>query len=198
MNRDNLLFAFAGVLLGFVAAYFLFETVARNQPARLPVADATAVGQAPGAAPAAAAAAQAPFMAQLAEAERFVEADPEDADARLRLANMYFDAGMWERAAGSYERFLELGSPTPDVLSDFGVSLYELRRFDEALAQFRQAQELSPEHWESRFNQVVVLAFGLERFDEAEAILDELRSMQPNNPQIEQLAANVAQRRAAA
>lgn len=192
MNRDNLLFALAGVLIGFTGAYFVFESVAERQPPRLPMgAAAVAASQQAGqqGAP------RAPFLERLAELERFVQSNPQDADAVLQLANIYFDAQNWSGAAQAYQRLLELRPPNPDVLSDLGVSLQRLGRSDEALAMFGRAQQLAPDHWQSRYNEVVVLAFDLQRFDDAERVLSELRRLQPDNPDVERLADAVAERK---
>ena len=197
MNRDNLLFALAGVLVGFTVAYFLFELVAERQPPRLTAGAAAAAGQAaPGQSQQAPP--RAPFLERMAELERFVQANPDDAEANLQLANVYFDGQNWSGAVQAYQRFLELRPPDPDVLSDFGVSLQRLGRSDEALAMFGRAQELAPDHWQSRYNQVVVLAFDLERYDDAERVLVELRRLQPDNPDVQRLADAVAERKNAA
>ncbi len=59
------------------------------------------------------------------------------------------------------------------------------------MAQFEQAQEINPERWESRYYEVIVLAFDLERMEQAEKTLEELRQLQPDNPNVEQLAQQV-------
>lgn len=195
MNRDNVLYAMGGLLVGFVAAYFLFEFVAERQAPRL-VPGATAAVGAP--AVPAGEAPRAPFLERTAEMERFVQANPQDDAAIRQLANLYFDAENWSGAAAAYEHYLTLRPGDADVHSDFGVSLQRLGRADEALAQFKRAQELDPNHWQSRYNEVVVLAFDLQRYDEAEKILDELRRLQPQNPDVERLAAAVSERKSAA
>ena len=51
LDRNNVLFALAGVVVGFVLAYFLYEAVGENQPPRRVVQEQAAVS-APGGAPA--------------------------------------------------------------------------------------------------------------------------------------------------
>lgn len=210
--RDQALAALAGVLVGFVAAYFLFEAVATRQPPRRAFhgdGEAVTAGQPgggaepgnpgnPGAGPVPDAAPRAPFMERVNEIEREIAASPGDPAPRQTLANLYFDAGLWPQAEAAYQRYLELAPDDPDALSDLGVCLYQQGRFDEALALFRRVQEVVPGHWQSRFNEAVVLAFGLKRYEEAEALVEELRRDQPDNPTVERLAAGIEESKAAA
>lgn len=203
MNRDNVLWALAGLLVGFVAAYFLFETVASRQPARAVFGEAPAAAAAPGApqqaAPAGEAGVNAPFLQQQAsQLEQAVEANPQAAESWLQLANLRFDLQQYAAASEAYERYLALAPPHPDVLTDLGVTYHLTGRPQEALAQFDRAQELQPDHWKSQFNEVVVLAFQVGRLDEAERVLARLRELQPDNPDVERLAAEVSARRGSA
>lgn len=202
--RDHALSGLAGLLVGFVAAYFLFESVATQQPPRRAfhgdggTAQAAAAPGGGGGDAGAAGAPRAPFMEQVNAIQQRISAAPDDPAPRLELANRYFDAGLWPQAETAYGSYLELSPDDPDALSDLGVSLYQQGRFDEALERFRRVQELQPDHWESRFNEAVVLAFGLNRYDEAGALVEELRGLQPGNPSIEQLAAEIEKRKSAA
>ncbi len=207
--RDHALSGLAGLLVGFVAAYFLFESVASQQPPRRAFhgdgGDAVAAPPPPPpdggggmTAPDAGGAPRAPFMEKVNEIQQRITAAPDDPSPRLELANLYFDAGLWPQAETAYGGYLELRPDDPDALSDLGVSLYQQESFDEALAIFRRVRELAPDHWESRFNEAVVLAFGLRRFDEAEALVEELRRLQPDNPNVERLAAGIEESKSAA
>ncbi|HUO87206.1 MAG TPA: tetratricopeptide repeat protein [Thermoanaerobaculia bacterium] len=203
MSRDNALWGMAGVLVGFVAAYFLFEAVAGRQPPRVTTGTAIPAAQAPGAPTAAPGGApdgvEAPFLQQRArQLEGVVENDPTAADAWLELANLRFDLARYPAAVEAYERHLELATPDPDVLTDFGLSLHMIGRPEDALAQFDRAQQIAPDHWKSQFNEAFVLAFDLGRFDEAWQVVERLRRMQPGNPDVERLATEISARRSAA
>ena len=204
MTRDTFLFLIIGILFGFIAGYWLHEVMTGVQPPRMAPGTGTVsapdAGGAPGApgAPAAGAGNPQAAMQQVQELAAYVEQNPDDIDAALQLAEMNFAIGNWPQAAELYERVLTLRPESPGVLSDLGVAYRELGRFDEALVQFDRAQELDPDHWESRFNEVIVLAFDLNRPDEATQTLEELRSLQPENPTVERLAEEVERARDAA
>ena len=102
-----------------------------------------------------------PAMADILRLREQVEKNPNDADAVLTLANLNYDIRNWERARELYEQYLKLRPPHPDVLTDLGVSLRGLKRFPEAMARFEEAQRLQDGHWQSLYNEVVVLAFDL-------------------------------------
>lgn len=200
MSRDNALFALAGVLVGFVVAYFLYEAIGEKQPPRLPAAEAAAagpMGAAPPGGPGGGAADPAALRREAERIEAFLGESPDVPQAWLQLGNLRFDAREYPAAAEAYRRYLALAPPDPDVLTDLGVAYHLMQRPDDALEQFAAAQRLAPDHWQSRFNEVVVLAFDLGRYDEASRVLDELRELQPGNPDVERLAAEVERRRGA-
>lgn len=204
MNKDNLLFAVVGILLGFVSGYLLFEAMAARQPPRLGTAGGAPTAAGPMGQPAAppqgapAQGGSGPAMAQIEELQRRLQENPNDADAVRTLANLNFDIQNWQRAQELYSRYLEIRPNDPDVLVDLGVTHRELGQFDRALELFHQVQQQNPNHWQSYYNEVVVLAFDLKRFVDAEAALARLRELQPGNPDVERLATAVEQQRNAA
>jgi len=219
VNRDNLLFLFFGLLLGFVGAYLAFEAIAAKQPPRrvagMPIedpnagsGDATTPLSAPdasgapgmGGAPTGDGAPRAagPGMEEIRKLKEYVDQHPEDADAVRKLANLNFDIGNWTRARDLYLQYAKVAKPDADLLTDLGITHRELGESEQALARFREAEKLAPEHWQSRFNQAIVLGLDLGRFDEAVAVLDQLRQTQPGNPEIDRLKGEIEKRRKAA
>lgn len=202
MNRDrtfsiltNLLSGAFGVLIGFVVAYFAIEAIGPRQAPRIPPGQAAAQASAGQAAQNAGDPGDAERRAMVPQLESFLASNPGNADAWLQLAHVAYDLEDWPRAVDAYQRYLDLAPADPDVLSDLGVSLRGVGRGEEALAAFDRAQQIAPQHWQSRFNEVVVLAFDLGRFDAAAEVIDELRELQPDNPNVEQLAAAVERSR---
>lgn len=188
MNRDNVLFAVIGLLVGFIAGYLLHEVMAARQPPRNPGQQSAGGSGGPpmGTNPA---------MEEILRLRDYVEANPNDAEAVLRLANLNFHIQSWDRARQLFEQYLRLRPEEPDVLSDLGVCYLELGNSQRALDLFNRAQELDPNHWQSRYNEVVILAFDLRDFAAAERVIEELRRLQPGNPDVEALAAAVARQR---
>jgi cytochrome c-type biogenesis protein CcmH/NrfG len=214
MNKDNLIFAVFGILVGFISGYLMHEVVASRQPPRLtpelraqiamPGEDPTAPGAGPtdargadlgmgGGAPG-----SGPAMEQVQQLRAYVEQNPDDADAVLQLANMNFDIRNWTRAVELYNQYLKLRPGDANVLTDLGVAYQASQEYDQALATFDEAQKLAPDNWKAYYNEVIVLAFDLKRFDDAERVLAELQRLQPGNPDVQRLADEVSRRRNAA
>lgn len=216
MNRDNVLYTTVGLLAGFIVGYLAHETVASRQPlpgwtlaaaeAQLRAGAATGGGAPAGAAMgggtmgggAAGPTSAAPAAAGMEEVQRlaaYVAENPEDADAVRMLGNLNYDIQNWSRAAELYERYLALRGREVDVMTDLGVVYRNLGRPQDALGLFAEVRELDPEHWQSRFNEVIVLAFDVEDLDAAWEASQELRRLQPDNPQVERLVAELERRR---
>lgn len=136
-------------------------------------------------------------MPEIENLRKRVEQNPNDPDAVVALANANFDIQNWGRAIELYEQFEKLRPGNPDVLTDLGVCLRASGRLDEALATFRKAQALSPTHWQSRFNEVVVLAFDQGNYPAARAVIAKLRQIQPNSPELDRLEQEMAKRQGA-
>lgn len=225
MNKDNLLFTLLGLVLGFVTGWLMFEKIALRQPPRLtqdqlaavmsgaavpgpgsaPTAPTGAAGAPPAGMPGAAGPGQID-TSKLDELQRQLQQNPQNPDLILAVANETFDVAtragkapfVWQQARDHYLQYLSLKEPDPNVLSDLGVTYRELGQFDDALKTFRQAEQMAPDHWQSRYNQVIVLAFDLKQYDQAQSILEDLQKSHPENPDIRQLAEAVARERSAA
>jgi len=211
MTRENLLYATIGILTGFISGYFVHEVMAVRQPPPLAVLQAAqaVIAQgggegmppapqggpaAPTDVPPAGQAAAGPAMAEILRLKEQVEKNPNDAEAILTLANLNYDIRNWARSRELYERYLQLRPAQPDVLTDLGVSLRGLKLYPEALARFEEAQRLQDGHWQSLYNEVVVLAFDLKDMAKAQQVLVRLRRLQPDNPEVTRLADEVARR----
>jgi len=185
VKRDHALFLLVGLLAGFLVGYLAHEAMSGVQPPRIAagaVADPHAGGPpAPGGG----------AMADLAQLREILDRDPENRDALIALANMNFDIGAWARAQELYERYLALDPQNADVLTDLGICLRSQGQIDAALARFREARALRPDHWQSLYNEAVVHAFDRRDFAAAESVLAELRRVAPDSPEVQRLLAEV-------
>jgi Tfp pilus assembly protein PilF len=191
MKRDHVLFLIIGLLAGFLGGYLLHESMARVQPAPLAASGAIPEGHPPVPAEGGGGPGGGPQMADIQRLRAAVEANPDDADALLALANLNFDIQGWDRARELYERYLALRPQDPDAMTDLGICLRALGDYPGALARFAEAQKLAPGHWQSRFNEVIVKAFDLRDLPAAEAALAQLEREAPQNPDVARLAEEV-------
>lgn len=228
MNRDNALFALMGLVIGFVAAYPVFEAMSSRQPALRALGEAAEVASASG--PSAGTGGQ--MNEEVRRLREYVDANPNDADALralanlnlqvrdflrarslyeryvslrpddpegvLTLANLYYETREFAKAKESFEAYLQIGPETAGALTDLGNCYRFLNQPERALELMKRAERLDPEYWISLYNQVLVLAFDYKDFARADEVLGRLRQLQPANPDIENLAAEVEKRRRAA
>jgi hypothetical protein len=207
LSKDNVLFAVIGILVGFIAGYLLHELMAVRQPPRriagmeatAPAAEMATPGgeQAPGAPGGAPPEGGTAPMQEIQKLRAYVESHPNDTEALLKLANLNFDIRNWRRSLELYNRYLKLKPNDPDALSDVGFCYREMKQFDQALARFHQAQQADPKHWQSYFNEAVVLGIDLKEYTAAEKVLAKLRELQPGNADVSQLAAEIERRKSA-
>jgi len=218
VSKDNFISAMFGVLLGFIAGYVMHEVLVARQPPRLPAGmsataaapdqggeggqpgeapQAPAAGPAAGGTPGGGAPGGAPMVAEVRDLEARIAANPQDADAIRRLGDLNFDISNWQKAHDLYTKYLEIRPGDPDVMTDLGVTCRGLKQFDRALEIFAQVAKAAPDHWQSRYNEVVILAFDLNKMDDAKQALAELQRLQPNNEKVAQLAAAMEKRKAA-
>ncbi|MEO1367109.1 MAG: tetratricopeptide repeat protein, partial [Acidobacteriota bacterium] len=184
MTRDHFLFLLIGAMGGFITGYVMHESMAQRQPEPrfsrgAAIVDAPAAQQqaqqrqTAQAAPNAGANAA---MQQVQQLRAYVEANPQDLEATRRLANMNYDIANWQRAADLYERILAQQADDINVMTDLGACYRNMGQPDKALELFSRVAELDASHWQSRYNQVLVLAFDLRDLPRAETALDELRA----------------------
>ncbi len=196
------MFVIIGILVGFIGGYLAHEAMSARQPVpasrilasqeqgqvRVPAGQQAAAAQPAGGVP----------TAEIDRLRQHVAQNPDDSEAIILLANLNFEIQNWSRAAELYARFLELQPGDPDAMTDLGVCYRETQRYEEALALFREARAVQPDHWQSRYNEVVVLAFDLRRPDDANELLTELRELQPDNPSVSRLVEEIEKLRPAA
>jgi tetratricopeptide (TPR) repeat protein len=100
-------------------------------------------------------------------------------DALHLLALVQSLLGQRELALASFDRALAVQPNHAEALSNRGVTLRDLKRFDEALESYDRALTLRPDHAEALSNRGLTL-HDLKRFDEALASYDRALAVRPN------------------
>lgn len=110
------------------------------------------------------------FRQQIQQAQRILLEDPNNLQAIITLANVYFDAGshavdqgdqtggrtFLEQAVAYYLRALEQTPESPELRTDLGTAYNRLDRKQEAIAQFTKVLEYRPGFVTAMFNLGVV------------------------------------------
>jgi tetratricopeptide (TPR) repeat protein len=190
MSREQMAFLFGGlafgILIGF-GSYHVVHTMPRlDEP---PPAAAEIPGPRGPQAPTQLgpnAEGGAPMVARINELKRRLQESPEDGAVLLELANIYYDAAMWDRAADYYERAVAAVGEEPDALTDLGVCYRGMGRFDEAIGMFDRANAADPKHWQSLYNKIVVAVFDLDRVDLAVEALESMEAIDPRPAELAQ------------
>jgi hypothetical protein len=130
MRAESIVFGIAGSLFGLIIGWVLGS----QQPAG-PGRLAAPVAQS---APAQTQGSQAvPLDAEQVKAlESVAGQNPNDAQPRVQLGNLYFDAEQYNQAITWYEQALKLNPKDANVSTDLGVAYYYTNQPDRALSQF--------------------------------------------------------------
>jgi tetratricopeptide (TPR) repeat protein len=173
--RDFVFVGLVTAIVGFIGGWFARET--STPPPAIPAAAAV-----PAAAPQMPATAEQPEVSpqlreKIAELEKLSMQDPENLDIALQLGHGYYDAGAFDRAIPLYEKVLPTRPNDANLITDMGVAYRNVGQIEKALELFRRAQKADASHWQSRYNEAIVLSFEQGKKDQAKKILAELRSL---------------------
>jgi tetratricopeptide (TPR) repeat protein len=185
VNRDNALFLVLGILVGVVAAYPLFETMSSRQPAlRLPgqvEAGATPNAGSPSESPPAGGGG-APAMQQIQQLREYVEANPNDADALLTLAQLNLSINDLIRARTLYERYVKLRPEDTGGVLTLANLYFDTREFAQAKDRYLEVLEREPRRPEV-LTDLGVCFRNLGDPQRAVELFRQARALQPDMPQ---------------
>jgi cytochrome c-type biogenesis protein CcmH/NrfG len=211
MNQNTIIAAIAGLLVGILGGYTygmkkgmdaasdMVKAAGGMAPGAAAPVPAMPPGAAPAPAPVPGAPAGGPSPQQLAEFtqridmnQRIVAKDPKNLAAWIALGNDYFDTRQLQKSIDAYGEALKLQPGNPDVLTDQGVMYEQQGNFDQALANFEQANRLNPGHVQSLYNIGVVWAHKKDAAKAAAAWRKVIETA-PSSPQAVEARAGLAQ-----
>ncbi|MGQ9495798.1 MAG: tetratricopeptide repeat protein [Thermoanaerobaculaceae bacterium] len=126
------------------------------------------------------------LMEQFRAVEQLLAKDPNNYQHLVQAGNLLYDMNNFLRAIDYYERALAVGGESSDLLTDLGVCYRETGNQQKALELFDRAADLDADHWQSRYNAVVVRLFDLNDARGAQKEFEKLKRLK--NPQIPDLS----------
>jgi tetratricopeptide (TPR) repeat protein len=181
MNRENVLFAVVGLLLGYVVAFHLVVYVNQGQSAPaaapagelaegLPADDPSAAGGAD----------RQRLLAAAEESARAAREKPDDFDAQLKAAEGYFRAGSFEDAIDFMTRANKLRPDDHDTVVKLGNIYSSAGRFEDAARWYTAALAKRPDDSDTRSE--LALTFYLRTPRQPEQAIAELRRSLKTDP----------------
>ncbi len=134
---------------------------------------------------------------ELLALEQMSRSDPQNADYKTRIGNIYYDMGQYQKAVQAYEQSLALRPQDPGVETDLATSYHYMGQHDRALQILDKVLSYRPYFAQALFNKGVVLHSGKKDVRGAIAAWEELLRTNPNLPNRAELEQRISQLRLA-
>lgn len=140
----------------------------------------------------------------LPDVERFLkrafEATPNDRDLAVALGNVLFDtaqsgdASRFKEARLYYQKALEMKADDVNVRTDLGLTYYFAKPSEpeKAIAEYRKSLAIDARH-ELTLQHLATALIATKKLEEAQKRIDELQAINPSNPALSNLRAQLAQ-----
>src|SRR5262245_42582584 len=179
MKTESIVFAIAGVVFGLIAGWVIgTQQATMRTPAAAPAAQTSAPAGNEGGTRAALL-----DEAQVNALKTVASRETTNAQPRVQLGNLYFDAERYEDAIKWYSEALALSPNDVNVSTDLGVCYYYTNQPDKALQQFDQSLKLNPTHAKTLLNVGIVKAFGKQDLPGATEAWQKLLKLSPDSPE---------------
>src|SRR5206468_682889 len=106
--------------------------------------------------------------------------EPSNAQPRIQLGNLYFDAERYDDAIKWYAEATKLAPKDVNVSTDLGVAYFYTNQADKALAQLDHSLKIDPNHAKTLLNLGIVRAYGKQDLDGASAAWQKVLQQAPN------------------
>jgi tetratricopeptide (TPR) repeat protein len=134
--------------------------------------------------------------------KRAHDADPKNRDLTVALGNVLFDIGQssdparFAEARQYYQKALEMKADDVSVRTDLGLTYFFGQPSDpaRAIAEYRKSLALDPRH-EPTLQNLATALISTGKTQEAQQIIEQLSSLNPANPALSNLRAQMAQSR---
>ena len=179
MKTESIAYAIAGVMFGLIAGWVIGSQQATSRGPAAP-AQTSAVPQSnDGGSTRAALLDEAQVNALTSVASR----EPTNAQPRIQLGNLYFDAERYTDAIKWYGEAVKLAPKDVNASTDLGICYYYTNQIDKALQQLEHSLEIDPNHVKTLLNTGIVRAFGKQDLEGATAAWQKVLKLSPDSPE---------------
>jgi cytochrome c-type biogenesis protein CcmH/NrfG len=179
MKTESVMFAVAGVIFGLIAGWVIgAQQATLRTPAAVPASTVASAPASEGSTRAASV-----DEAQVTALKSVAGREPSNAQPRVQLGNLYFDAERYDDAIKWYTEAQTLLPNDVNVSTDLGVCFYYTNQPDKALAQFDHSLKLDPNHAKTLLNVGIVKAFGKQDLDGATQAWQKVLTVAPDSPE---------------
>ena len=178
MKTESIAYGIAGVAFGLIAGWIIGTQQGATRPAAPPAQAA--------AAPAPEAPSQRAAIldeTRVTALKSVAEQQATNAQPRVELANLYFDAERYDDAITWYQAALKLTPNDVNVSTDLGVCYYYTNQADKALLQLSHSLSIDPKHAKTLLNMGIVRAFGKQDLEGATKAWQQVVDLGPDTPE---------------
>ena len=178
MKSESIAYGIAGVAFGLIAGWIIGTQQAAPRVAPAPAQAA--------AAPAANAPSERAAIldeTRVTALKSVAEQQPSNAQPRVELANLYFDAERYDDAITWYQAALKITPDDVNLSTDLGVCYYYTNQADKALLQLSHSLSIDPKHAKTLLNIGIVKAFGKQDLEGATKVWQQVVDLGPDTPE---------------
>lgn len=133
------------------------------------------------------------YQQKIKALEKVVKQEPNNRNAWVLLGHNYFDSDQPVQAIDAYDKALALDGNDPNVLTDQGIMYRRVGMTDKAIANFIEANKLSPRHIQSLYNLGIVYRYDTKELDKAKEVWKRYLEINPAGEGAEQVRAMLNQ-----
>lgn len=182
MRADAIVLGVAGILFGVIIGWILGSQQA-GRPGGPAAAPPASQAQTQAQAPPQGSRAVPLDQDRVRALEAVAQQNASDAQPRVQLGNMYFDAEQYPQAISWYEQAMERDPKDANVSTDLGVAYYYTNQPDRAIAQFEHSLTIDGKHAKTLLNMGIVRAFGKQDLQGAAEAWQQVVAIAPDSPE---------------
>jgi Tfp pilus assembly protein PilF len=130
--------------------------------------------------------------------QNVLKSDPDNLKALISLGNLYFDSNEPQKAIDMYGQALKIDPANADVRTDMAIMYRNLKDYDRAVKELREAASYNKKHANSRFNLGIILLHDKQDYKGAITAWEEFLRVEPTGERSDSIRQRLGQLRSMA